>query len=349
MNELRMYVEHLFEGRVLTAEMIELKEEIYGNLVARYEDLIAQGVDVEVALEQAKASFMDIEDVLEEESRHDEGEAEEAFASDREEATDSRPATPLMTAQNEKNNPVGNLTEKKRPSALKVVLIVIAAIFVIGCVAIAACGAVAFKAFDSASGFTSSSSIKISDDEGNGISIQRGDAGVTVGGDGSVRIDGEPADNLAVQVVNAQSGDVAPYTGTTVVDSLNVGWLLRALPMGDVAAYLNADLETGALSVSYRGIPDTYDDDSVDLALAYDATVLMAVLPDLEELHLTVTEGDDLADEDRYVFTRAALERTFGIALTEDLVSESGWRQIKEDNLYKHDFAEDLVDAADRD
>ena len=25
MNELRMYVEHLFEGRVLTAEMIELK------------------------------------------------------------------------------------------------------------------------------------------------------------------------------------------------------------------------------------------------------------------------------------------------------------------------------------
>ena len=36
MNELRMYVEHLFEGKVLTAENIELKEEIYGNLVARY-------------------------------------------------------------------------------------------------------------------------------------------------------------------------------------------------------------------------------------------------------------------------------------------------------------------------
>ncbi len=28
MNELRMYVEHLFEGRVLTQESIELKEEI---------------------------------------------------------------------------------------------------------------------------------------------------------------------------------------------------------------------------------------------------------------------------------------------------------------------------------
>ena len=30
MNEIRMYVEHLFEGKVLTAEMSELKEEIYG-------------------------------------------------------------------------------------------------------------------------------------------------------------------------------------------------------------------------------------------------------------------------------------------------------------------------------
>lgn len=45
MNEIRMYVEHLFEGRMLTAENIELKEEIYGNLVARYEDYVAGGMD----------------------------------------------------------------------------------------------------------------------------------------------------------------------------------------------------------------------------------------------------------------------------------------------------------------
>ena len=52
MNELRMYVEHLFEGKVLTPENIELKEEIYGNLVARYEDLVAEGVSEEEALER---------------------------------------------------------------------------------------------------------------------------------------------------------------------------------------------------------------------------------------------------------------------------------------------------------
>lgn len=50
MSELRMYVEHLFEGRVLTAEMIELKEEIYGNLVARYEDYVASGMSEAEAL-----------------------------------------------------------------------------------------------------------------------------------------------------------------------------------------------------------------------------------------------------------------------------------------------------------
>ena len=34
-SDIRMHVEHLFEGRVLDAETIELKEEIYGNPVAR--------------------------------------------------------------------------------------------------------------------------------------------------------------------------------------------------------------------------------------------------------------------------------------------------------------------------
>ena len=43
-SDIRMYVEHLFEGRTLDAETIELKEEIYGNLVARYEDYLAQGM-----------------------------------------------------------------------------------------------------------------------------------------------------------------------------------------------------------------------------------------------------------------------------------------------------------------
>lgn len=84
MNEIRMYVEHLFEGRMLTAENIELKEEIYGNLVARYEDYVAGGMDTAEALEKTKASMSSIDDVIEgvddvrETARADNGDAAKA-------------------------------------------------------------------------------------------------------------------------------------------------------------------------------------------------------------------------------------------------------------------------------
>ena len=45
--------------------MIELKEEIYGNLVARYEDYVAGGMSAEDALEKTKASMTSLDDVLE--------------------------------------------------------------------------------------------------------------------------------------------------------------------------------------------------------------------------------------------------------------------------------------------
>lgn len=80
MNELRMYVEHLFEGRVLTKESIELKEEIYGNLVARYEDYIAGGMSEAEALEKTKASFTSIEDVFRESGEAEGSNAEEGAA-----------------------------------------------------------------------------------------------------------------------------------------------------------------------------------------------------------------------------------------------------------------------------
>ena len=91
MNELRMYVEHLFEGRVLTAEMIELKEEIYGNLVARFEDYVASGMTAEEALRKTKESITSIEDVLEGD-RGEEPEAESDGAVASADATAGFPA-----------------------------------------------------------------------------------------------------------------------------------------------------------------------------------------------------------------------------------------------------------------
>lgn len=64
MNEIRMHVERLFQDKVLSEENIELKEEIYGNLVARYEDYVASGMSEEEALAKTKESITSVEDVL---------------------------------------------------------------------------------------------------------------------------------------------------------------------------------------------------------------------------------------------------------------------------------------------
>ena len=63
-SDIRMHVEHLFEGRVLDAETIELKEEIYGNLVARYDDYVAQGMSADEAYRRTCEAVTSIEDVL---------------------------------------------------------------------------------------------------------------------------------------------------------------------------------------------------------------------------------------------------------------------------------------------
>ena len=63
-SDIRMYVEHLFEGRTLDAETIELKEEIYGNLVARYEDYLAQGMSAEEAYARTCEAVTSVDDVI---------------------------------------------------------------------------------------------------------------------------------------------------------------------------------------------------------------------------------------------------------------------------------------------
>ncbi|OUO31577.1 hypothetical protein B5F85_10010, partial [Olsenella sp. An293] len=59
-----MHVEHLFEGRTLDAETIELKEEIYGNLVARYDDYVAQGMSAEEAYRRTCEAVTSVDDVM---------------------------------------------------------------------------------------------------------------------------------------------------------------------------------------------------------------------------------------------------------------------------------------------
>jgi hypothetical protein len=54
MNELREYVDCLFAHYKQTIKIKDLKEEIYGNLEARKNDLISTGVSEAEAIESAK-------------------------------------------------------------------------------------------------------------------------------------------------------------------------------------------------------------------------------------------------------------------------------------------------------
>lgn len=404
MNEIRMYVEHLFEGRMLTAENIELKEEIYGNLVARYEDYIAGGMDADEALEKTKASMSSIDDVIEgvddvcETASADNGDAAKADTAEtmvlpnaavakgappvQPGAVGETVAMPVAGApvppagfEGDVDKDVASVSSSANAAAPKGkrtrnIIIAAAAGFalfvVVGVGLIYALGAIdrVEDHVDSAAtevqnggqsttnGGTASgqqsgqANGQSNSGQGNGASARNKE--VVVDADGTVWVDGELGDDIAVAVVNAQPGDISLYAETDPSDAANVESLIRLLPMGEWATDIDVTLGVDVLGLAYREVPDSYDGDSIDLALSYNTMALFCSMPLLNEVRVTVTESDDSVDEDYYVFTRDNAQRCFGVRLSSDLMNEAGWHQLKDDNLYSRKFAERMVDMAER-
>ena len=379
MNEIRMYVEHLFEGKLLTADMIELKEEIYGNLVARYEDLIAEGVEPGDALARTKESMTSIDDVLAGEDAEenaselspagkdtgsgvDASGAQAAVAAPAVAAASAAGAAsgapvPPEGAENPLPAPVAQPAQdvgKKRRTWI-IVAAVIAAILLVPALLFGA-GMIGFTSMSGADVDIDEGRVEVDDGKGNevtidpqqGITVTDGDNEVTIGSDGIVRIDGDPADDLLTAVVNARSGDVKELVNTDPADAAAVERVLKALPMSQWLSDLDVTRGVDVLSFAYREVPDTYEGESVDIALAYNVAAIFCTMPTLNEVQVTLTESDEPADESYYVFKRDDVQQRFGVCLDEGMVNEAGWTQIMRDHLYKHDFAENLVDAAER-
>lgn len=403
MNEIRMYVEHLFEGRMLTAENIELKEEIYGNLVARYEDYVAGGMDPAEALEKTKASMSSIDDVIEgvddvrETARADNGDAAKADTAETTVlpnaavAKGSSPAqsgtvgetvampvagAPLPPAgfEGEVDEDVASVSSSANaaaPKGKRTRNIIIAAAAGFALFVVVGVGLIYALRIDrvedradsavtevqnsgqsttnggTASGQQSGQANGQSNSgQGNGASARNKE--VVVDADGTVWVDGELGDDIAVAVVNAQPGDISLYAETDPSDAANVECLIRLLPMGEWATDIDVTLGVDVLGLAYREVPDGYDGDSIDLALSYNTMALFCSMPLLNEVRVTVTESDDPMDEDYYVFTRDNAQSRFGVMLSADMMNEAGWHQLKEDNLYSRKFAENMVDAAER-
>lgn len=401
MNEIRMYVEHLFEGRMLTAENIELKEEIYGNLVARYEDYIEGGMDADEALRKTKESMASIDSVIEgrevidsDATGSDAADSEvidsDAIGSDADaneiasnagavtEAAVDRAASGVAGAcgfaieDDEASSSVGeeNRAGKRTRTIIlaSVVGFVVLVVFGLGL-------KYALVAMDRAEGRGDGAATVIQDDvqdsadgdettsrqddragdrqgtsqssSGDGGAASARNKEVVVDADGTVWVDGELGDDLAAAVVNAQPGDINLYAETDPSDAANVESLIRLLPMGEWATDIDVTLGVDVLGLAYREVPDSYDGDSIDLALSYNTMALFCSMPPLNEVRVTVTESDDPADEDYYVFTRDNAQRCFGVRLSSDLMNEAGWHQLKEDNLYSRKFAERMVDMAE--
>lgn len=403
MNEIRMYVEHLFEGRMLTAENIELKEEIYGNLVARYEDYVAGGMDPAEALEKTKASMSSIDDVIEgvddvrETARADNGDAakvdtaETTVLPNAAVAKGSSPAQPGTVGEtvtmpvagaplppagfegevDEDVASVSSSANAAAPKGKRTRNVIIAAAAGFALFVVVGVGLINVLRIDRAEDRADSAVTEVQNSgqsttnggtasgqqsgqangqsnsgQGNGASARNKE--VVVDADGTVWVDGELGDDIAVAVVNAQPGDISLYAETDPSDAANVESLIRLLPMGEWATDIDVTLGADVLGFAYREVPDGYDGDSIDLALSYNTMALFCSMPLLNEVRVTVTEADDPMDEDYYVFTRDNAQSRFGVMLSADMMNEAGWHQLKEDNLYSRKFAENMVDAAER-
>lgn len=373
MNELRMYVEHLFEGKVLTPENIELKEEIYGNLVARYEDLIAEGVSEEEALERTKQSMSSLDEIDEDIASDDPStissaaaQAEGAARADGVEQTEESTQPDETLAGGTKAMPVSDVevsgdqvAPESQPEktldtgkVLKYGLIAFALIVLLGIGAKLMLGRVdeaVEHGKDQASVVqVDPSSLPQGGSNQQGADANAADNAITVDKNGSVWMEGEPGDELLAAVVGTTYSDATPYVDTKLEDAATVETLLHTLPLGDLATDIDVTKGSGVLSLAYREVPEAYDGDSVDVALAYNVAVLFSTMPLVNEIQVTVAEQGEPMDESYYVFTRDDVQGAYGVMLSREMVNESGWRQIKDDHLYARKFAERLVEKAER-
>lgn len=350
MNELRMYVEHLFEGRVLTQESIELKEEIYGNLVARYEDYVADGMSEAEALEKTKASFTSIEDVFKESGEAEDSNAEEAASAEagvrgaaswNAGATQAVPgadgmASAAETAQMPRPEgvpvpPDGVSTEGQATAAAQtasktraprkiwpfVVGGVLAAFILLAIV-----GTAVFGLIDEADvSEPSSTAQSITQSDSAATDAKQGtangqDSSNTGGGNSNQTYD-DLDDQREYEATKAVDDAIAAHSIDTLKsytgNSLPDQGFFEHLPLSMYVSSTGSEQGSSAnYNVYYAGVSDDIDADGVDRALVYNAVAAFSVYPELQTINFTVQDADDTAhDANVYSFNRDTLEHAF--------------------------------------
>lgn len=382
MNELRMYVEHLFEGRVLTAEMIELKEEIYGNLVARYEDYVAGGMGEAEALAQAKASITSIDDVLADEgedafegaasSASEDAEPTAVYASDddagestceEDAATEGAAATVVQPAPATAST--ADASEHANPW-LKI-LVVAAAVIAVILAAVVVWNVVLEPTGDQLEDTVED--VVDATVAGDAGQTDNGDNQGTGGGSGAgantntsdTPTFSDPEDQREYEATMAVLDEIDAHDPTTLQaytgDSQPSSVFFENLPLG---SYVSADetgsINAGTFEVYYVNVSEDIDGDAIDRAIVYNAAAAFSAYPNLQRLNVVVHEAyDEHHDADVYAFDRSQLERAFanasGDAVTQFnsslFESEASWDVVRQ-QIDRHDFCDHQMDVAER-
>ena len=351
MNELRMYVEHLFEGRMLTAENIELKEEIYGNLVARYEDYIASGMSEAEALEKTKTSFTSLDDLREDaEPTGDEaspagsaaGEASQTSAGTaptRVMPAASAPASHVPSAATGSGSPAGTVPGVAQPPSgvagaanqhgkaampWKRIAIIAAAVVLVLAVAAGVYEFVIDPALDRAEDAAEAEAERQwleqqnqSSGNGQGNDGSQGNGQSAQGGTGATSGYGDAEDQREYEATKAVDDAIAAHPVDDLKsytgNSLPDQGFFEHLPLSMYVSSTGAEQGGNAsYGVWYAGVLDDIDGDAIDRALVYNAVAAFSVYPELQTVTFTVQESDETAyDANVYSFNRATLEHAF--------------------------------------
>lgn len=350
MNELRMYVEHLFEGRVLTQESIELKEEIYGNLVARYEDYVAGGMSEAEALEKTKASFTSIEDVFKESGEAEGSNAGEAASAQAGEggaaswntgAVQAAPGADGMgsaaeTAQMPRPEGVpvppdgvgaedqataGTQAAPKTRAPRKIWPFVVGGVLA-AFILLAIVGTAVFGLIDEADvGEPSSTAQSITHSDSAATDANQGTANGQDNSNASGGSSNQTYDDLDDQreyeATKAVDDAIAAHSIDTLKsytgNSLPDQGFFEHLPLSMYVSSTGSEQGSNAsYNVYYAGVSDDIDGDGVDRALVYNAVAAFSVYPELQTINFTVQDADDTAhDANVYSFNRDTLEHAF--------------------------------------
>lgn len=382
MNELRMYVEHLFEGRVLTAEMIELKEEIYGNLVARYEDYVAGGMGEAEALAQAKASITSIDDVLA-------GEGEDAFEGAASSASEDAEPTAVHASDDDAGESTceeGATTEGAAATVVQPapatastadasehanpwlkILVVAAAVIAVILAAVVVWNVVLEPTGDqledtvedvvdaTVAGDAGQTS------NGNNQDTDSGNGAGTNANNSNTPTFSDPEDRREYEATMAVLDEIDVHDPTTLQvytgDSQPSSVFFENLPLG---SYVSADdtvqVNANTFEVYYTNVSEDIDGDAIDRAIVYNAAAAFSTYPNLQYLNVVVHEAyDEHHDADVYAFDRSQLERAFanasGDAVTQFnsslFESEASWDVVRQ-QIDRHDFCDHQMDMAER-